>query len=107
MIERRAGIYLILPALIIMAVFTVYPLLDGLRIAFTNYNLLGNTVDYVGLANYTRMLSDPIFWLALGDCPDHRRGFAPARVRADPGFRDAAGPAGHGASSRALSWRAG
>lgn len=65
MIQRRAGIYLILPALVIMAVFTVYPLLDGLRIAFTNYNLLGNVVQFIGLDNFRQMLADPVFWLAL------------------------------------------
>jgi multiple sugar transport system permease protein len=65
MIQRRAGIYLILPAIVIMAVFTVYPLLDGLRIAFTNYNLLGNVVNYVGLQNFRQMVADPIFWLSL------------------------------------------
>ncbi len=65
MIQRRAGVYLILPALVIMAVFTVYPLLDGLRIAFTNYNLLGGSIHFVGLDNFRQMLADPVFWLAL------------------------------------------
>jgi multiple sugar transport system permease protein len=65
MIQRRAGLYLILPALVIMGIFTVYPLLDGLRIAFTNYNLLGGTVRFIGLANFRQMLADPVFWLAL------------------------------------------
>jgi multiple sugar transport system permease protein len=65
MIQRRAGLYLILPALVIMGIFTVYPLLDGLRISFTNYNLLGGAVHFVGLDNYRQMLADPIFWLAL------------------------------------------
>jgi multiple sugar transport system permease protein len=65
MIQRRAGIYLILPAIVIMAVFTIYPLFDGLRIAFTNYNLLGNAVNFIGLVNFRQMVADPIFWLSL------------------------------------------
>lgn len=65
MSQRRAGLYLIIPTLVIMAVFTVYPLLNGLRIAFTNYNLLGGVTQYIGLANFRQMLADPVFWLAL------------------------------------------
>jgi ABC-type sugar transport system permease subunit len=63
--ERYQGLLLILPAVIIVAAFTVYPLLDGLYMAFTDKNLLRNTVDYIGLDNFTRMLSDNVFWLSL------------------------------------------
>jgi multiple sugar transport system permease protein len=63
--ESQQGWLLLLPALIIIAVFTVYPLLDGLRMAFTDQNLLRNTVDYIGLDNFKRMVSDNVFWLSL------------------------------------------
>lgn len=63
--ERQKGILLILPALLIMSLFTLYPLLDGLRMAFTNKHLLKDTVQFVGLANFVRLLSDEIFWVSL------------------------------------------
>lgn len=63
--ERHKGWLLILPTLIIMAVFTVYPLADGLRLAFTNMHLLRETSDFVGLDNFERLLSDEVFWLSL------------------------------------------
>ena len=63
--ERHKGLLLILPALLIMALFTVYPLLDGLRMAFTNTHLLKETARFVGLANFVRLLSDEIFWISL------------------------------------------
>lgn len=63
--ERHKGWFLILPTLIIMAVFTVYPLAEGLRLAFTNMHLLRRTSDFVGLANFERLLSDEVFWLSL------------------------------------------
>ncbi len=63
--ERHKGLFLLLPALLIMALFTVYPLLDGLRMAFTNTHLLKETVRFVGLANFVRLLSDEIFWISL------------------------------------------
>lgn len=63
--ERHQGLLLLVPALLIMALFTIYPLLDGLRMAFTNANILKKTNDFVGLDNFVRMFSDEIFWLSL------------------------------------------
>ncbi|MBC8447059.1 MAG: sugar ABC transporter permease [Chloroflexi bacterium] len=63
--ERHKGLLLLLPTLLIMVLFTVYPLLDGLRVAFTNKHLLKDAVRYVGLANFIRLASDDVFWLSL------------------------------------------
>jgi multiple sugar transport system permease protein len=63
--ERHKGLLLILPALLIMALFTLYPLLEGLRMAFTDEHLLKETVGYVGLANFIRLMGDEIFWVSL------------------------------------------
>jgi multiple sugar transport system permease protein len=63
--ERQKGLFLILPTVIIMVIFTLYPLLDGLWLAFTNTNLLSSSTQFIGLQNFRRLLSDDIFWLAL------------------------------------------
>lgn len=63
--ERHKGWLLILPTLIIMAIFTVYPLAEGLRLSFTNMHLLRETSEFVGRANFERLLSDEVFWLSL------------------------------------------
>lgn len=65
MTERKKGLLLILPAVLIMAVFTVYPLLNSLWIAFTNKNLLRDNSTFVGLDNFVQLLSDDIFWISL------------------------------------------
>jgi multiple sugar transport system permease protein len=65
MSETRKGLFLIIPALLIMSLFTLYPLLDGIRMAFTNLHLLKDTVAYVGLSNFRRILTDEIFWVSL------------------------------------------
>jgi ABC-type sugar transport system permease subunit len=66
MISReQKGILLILPALAVMGAFTFYPLLEGIRIAFTNKNLLKDSVEFVGLHNFARLLTDEIFWTSL------------------------------------------
>lgn len=63
--ENQQGWFLILPAVIIMAVFTVYPLVQGVWTAFTDRNLLRDQVNWVGLNNFQRMLADPVFWESL------------------------------------------
>jgi multiple sugar transport system permease protein len=63
--ERHKGWLLILPTVIVMAIFTVYPLAEGLRLGFTNMNLLRRTSRFVGLANFERLFSDDVFWLSL------------------------------------------
>ncbi len=63
--ERQKGLLLLAPSLAVIALFTIYPLLDGLRMAFTNQNLLRDDYDFVGLDNFVRILSDDIFWLSF------------------------------------------
>ena len=64
-LRKQQGILLILPALVVMGVFTFYPLLEGIRIAFTNKHLLKEGVEFVGLQNFARLASDEIFWTSL------------------------------------------
>jgi len=63
--ESQRGYFLLLPALIVLGIFTVYPLFAGLRMAFTDQSLLRHTIQFIGLDNFTRAFSDDIFWLAL------------------------------------------
>lgn len=63
--ERHKGLVLLLPILLVMALFTVYPMVRGVGTSFTNANILRKTNDFIGLDNYVRMLSDPVFWLSL------------------------------------------
>jgi multiple sugar transport system permease protein len=63
--ERHRGLLLLLPTLLIMSLFTVYPLLEGIRLAFTNTHLLKHTSQFVGFNNFVRLWSDEIFWVSL------------------------------------------
>jgi multiple sugar transport system permease protein len=56
---------LILPTLVVMAPFSILPLVEGFRLSFTNANLLDTASRYVGVANYARLLPDPVFWESL------------------------------------------
>jgi multiple sugar transport system permease protein len=55
----------VLPALINFAVFRYIPIIASLRASLYQYSLLGGYGDFVGLAHYNRMLTDPVFWRAL------------------------------------------
>ncbi|OGD13419.1 ABC transporter permease [Candidatus Atribacteria bacterium RBG_19FT_COMBO_35_14] len=63
--DKRKGYFLIIPAIIIMFIFTFYPLMDGIRVSFTDKSMLRTEYSYIGLDNYKQMLGDPIFWLSL------------------------------------------
>lgn len=54
----------LLPALIILIALGLYPLLYSLRLSLHSLNLLSPRMgeQWVGLANYTRALRDPLFW---------------------------------------------
>lgn len=53
------------PAVILFLVFVIYPFLQGIRISFTNWNGYSQTMKYVGIHNYTRLLRDANVLVAL------------------------------------------
>ena len=48
-----------IPALILFAIFVVYPFMKGIYLSFTNWNGYSKTFKMVGFDNYIRMFSDP------------------------------------------------
>jgi raffinose/stachyose/melibiose transport system permease protein len=50
-----------LPALIVYVVFLVYPALSSLWFSFTDWDGLSPTYNVVGIDNYRKMPSDPVF----------------------------------------------
>ena len=47
----------VLPALILLGVFTYYPIVKLVQISFTDWNLLNDTWKYVGLKNWQRLFA--------------------------------------------------
>jgi putative chitobiose transport system permease protein len=63
--KRSLTPYLFLaPALIIIAVFLLYPIVAVVYYSFTDYNIVTPPV-WIGVENYQRLVGDPIFWQAL------------------------------------------
>lgn len=54
----------LLPALIVIAVFVLYPIGAVVYYSFTQYNIVTPPV-WVGLRNYQQLFQDDIFWLSL------------------------------------------
>ena len=50
-----------LPAVALMIVFVIYPLIQGVHISLTNWNGYSQTYKYVGLQNYRKLFTDVMF----------------------------------------------
>ena len=59
------------PALLVIAVFFALPVIAGLALSLTDFDIYAladlSTLRFVGLQNYARLLQTPLFWQALGN----------------------------------------
>jgi multiple sugar transport system permease protein len=66
-IEAMRAAALILPAVILLLVVGIYPLLYALNTSFRSFMLTqpGSNGEWIGLENYIDVINDPLFWAAL------------------------------------------
>lgn len=65
-VERHGAYLFILPALIYLAVFALFPLIRGVQLSFTGTKLVNPTSGQpVGVDNYTHLLSSDAFWSSV------------------------------------------
>jgi len=64
--RRLTAAGFLIPALVILSLFVVWPMLSALRLSFTNASGFG-VEDYVGLENYARVFTDPDILDAVGN----------------------------------------
>jgi multiple sugar transport system permease protein len=63
--QRRLSAALFLaPALVIFAVYVIYPVFSSIALSFYNWDGVADK-DYVGLANYRELFASPTFYTAL------------------------------------------
>ena len=62
--DTKLALIFILPAVIGLLAFYFWPLLRGIWLSFTSWDLL-SPVELIGLANYERMFQDAVFWNAV------------------------------------------
>ncbi len=64
-----APLALLLPSIIMLVVFIGWPLLQLIIMSFQKYGreqIFGAPAEFIGVANYVRVLGDPEFWTVLG-----------------------------------------
>lgn len=70
MSARRAAWLFLTPALLVLGVFFLIPVLGALVLSFTDYDLYAladlHNLRFVALGNYWALLHRPAFWAALG-----------------------------------------
>ncbi len=67
-IERTiawAGIRMVLPSMIVIGVFILYPIVQSLWMSLHDWNILKNVKDFIGVDNYMKAFSDERFINAL------------------------------------------
>jgi multiple sugar transport system permease protein len=62
--DRAIAWIFVTPTIILLLAINIFPLIWTIRLSFTNYrvNRPNNEVEFVGLENYQRILSDPDIW---------------------------------------------
>ena len=64
-LEKWKDFSLALPALLLLAIFTYFPLVSSFYISLTNWDLIKPIKKYVGFLNYERLLKDDQFYRVL------------------------------------------
>lgn len=59
---RYTGGLLVAPAIAVLVMMNIFPLMWSLGLSFFNYRADRQTMNFVGLRNYERILTDPVVW---------------------------------------------
>lgn len=63
--RKLIPIFFIIPGLLLFVIFQIYPLLKGVQMSFYDWQIMPNRVsEFIGLDNYIRAFTDPIFKIA-------------------------------------------
>lgn len=59
-------VYLV-PTLLLYGIFCMYPCIKSLFLSLCSWSGFSENIEFVGLANFKRLIEDPIVWKALGN----------------------------------------
>ena len=62
---RRYKLYFLLPGLVTLLLIIIFPLLFTIRASFSSWSSSAPGLDYIGTANYERLLADARYWDSL------------------------------------------
>jgi ABC-type sugar transport system permease subunit len=64
---NRWGYFFVTPFVVVFCVFNLWPTLYTFILSFTDLRGLRSDFNFVGLANFTKLINDQYFWGALGN----------------------------------------
>lgn len=64
---NRFGYFFVLPFVLVFLVFNLWPTIYTFFLSFGDLRGLKSTFNFVGFANYKKLVSDPYFWGAVGN----------------------------------------
>jgi raffinose/stachyose/melibiose transport system permease protein len=65
-LQRFVPLPFLLPALLIYAIFALYPMVNALQLSFYDWDGVSVERNFVGLRNYVQIFTeDPVFWTAV------------------------------------------
>jgi len=65
--QARLGVLLVLPLLLLVVVFLVFPMANAVYYVFVDFNGIDTTPPWVGFANFTELAQDPDVWAAFSN----------------------------------------
>ena len=78
--DMLVGYLFILPTLIVLGTFLIWPILQTLWMSLYNWDLLSQERTFRGLQNYRLLLDDSEFWLALRNTIYYSVGVVPSQT---------------------------
>ncbi|WP_198666037.1 carbohydrate ABC transporter permease [Tropicimonas sp. IMCC34043] len=61
-LHKAAPTIFLAPAILLLMVFLLYPLLSSFRLSLLDWNGLGDGARFIGLQNWVRLAHDTVFW---------------------------------------------
>ena len=65
--DSRLGLYLVLPAVMLVILVVILPIISGIQISLTSQRVVGSDYEIIGLKNYFDLFKDKNFIASLGE----------------------------------------
>ena len=86
--KETAEAYLyLLPAFVILGMFSFYPVVKSIYMSFFDWSLLREAQYFIGLENYERILNDSVFRTAITNTLRYVIGYVPIRPHCGSPFK--------------------
>ena len=78
-VQARAGYLFVSLSVLLIALFTIWPVVMALYLSLTNYDVLSRQ-DWVGFSNYQKLWNNELFWRSLENTAIYAFGTIPVRM---------------------------